>query len=164
MSSSQVKDKLLAHLNSKQSDPADIRLDAKGTWHIHGKIINDRVEALILNRLLVERQGQYILVIDDCEMVITVEDTPLMVNEIRAKGTTNHEDFFITLSNGTTEQLDPETIYFRIASRALYCKTSCGMTARFDMVPMINFLERIEEDEQGFFMYIYGERKEIRRI
>ena len=164
MSASGIKDKLLAYLDNEAPARRSISLDGKGTWHIDTEAIYDRADSMVLSRLIVERQGQFILSLDDREIPVAVEDAPLMVTGIRAKGTANHEDFFITLSNGTTEELDFETLYFRIATRGLYCRISNGMVAKFDMVPMIQFLDRLEEDDFGFYMYIYAERKEIPRI
>ncbi len=163
MPASPMKDKLLALLDADELYPGDIRLDAKGLWHIKTETVTDRTGAILLSRLLVESLGQYILIVDEKKIPVTVEDVPLFITELRTRGTTNHEDFFLTLSNGTTELLDFETLYFNTVTRSLYCTTGNGMKARFEMIPSINFLDRLDEDDNGFFLFINGERKEIPR-
>lgn len=159
-----TRDDIVSRLERDEFADGDIRIDAAGTWFVKGEAVNNPMTALVLSRLVTRGSGGYLLSARGHEVQLTVEDAPLAVTEVRLEGVPGDENVYITLSSGNTEELDPSSLYFRKASRTLYCVTSGDIPARFALVPSIVLLDLLEEDEGGMHLRIKGDNWEIPRV
>jgi hypothetical protein len=138
---------------------AAIKVDKDGVWYFDGReIIRDDILCLFYDSLHFEDDGYY-LEINGQRECLEVEDTVFLVRA--AELVRNDEDaFWITLNDGTTEQLDLHT--FRIAEgNCPYCLVKGGrFPARFLRLPFYQVAQHALHDEETdeYFLLLNGRR------
>jgi len=140
-------------LTAPESD--EVRLDGEGRWIINGRVLTDPQSVAILNRALrADDSGGYIITHGPHSRAVRVEDTPIFVEEALFNGFGHFETVTLSLSNGTTELLDINTLQFK--HRALYCRLAGGWPAKFKRRPMYQILDRLEESDGFFYLRLCG--------
>jgi hypothetical protein len=146
----------------KLTRESQIRIDRDGhLWHE-----GERVEHPALARALASwvdldpETGRYILrnSMDWC--FVTVDDAPLVVRIV----TFDNQGALVTLSDGSTERLDPSTV--RIDPDDVpYCSVRGGrLPARFDRTAAFTLLERAHAMDDGFALSQNGVVYRLKRV
>lgn len=140
-------------LTAPESD--EVHLDREGRWVLNGRVLTDPQSVAILNRALRDDgNGGYIITCGPHRRAIRVEDTPIFVEDAMFNGFGHFETVTLSLSNGTTELLDINTLQFK--HRALYCRLAGGRPAKFKRRPMYQILDRLEESDGVFHLRLCG--------
>jgi hypothetical protein len=136
----------------------DIRLDKYGIWHHNGQPFkNQRLIDFFNRSIQVTRDGSYVIHYDIYIYPITVEDAPLFVTGVVFRGFLQYEKITINLTNGNSELLDPDTLYYK--NGALYCRVDNGrLVAKFKTSPSYHILERIDEVNGAFYLSLCGKK------
>ncbi len=136
----------------------DIRLDKNGIWLHNGQpFTNQRIIDFFNRSIQATRDGNYVIHYGEYIYPITVEDAPLFVTGVIFRGFLQYEKITLNLSNGLTELLDPDTLYYK--NRALYCRVENGsLIAKFKTSPSYHILERIDELEGKYFLSLCGKK------
>lgn len=124
-----------------------IRLTADGKW-LHGdaEITHERTLDLFFKSVRCEK-GLYFLIGEKKPVPIEVEDVAFFV---RGLGRPSKSDYKITLSDGSDEMLDPQTLDVGSENR-LYCRVKDGrIKARFDRKVYYDLMKDLVE-ESGFY-------------
>lgn len=126
----------------------DIFLDKEGRWFHEGVEITHKLTVELFNKSIEkDPEGGYRLVVGPEWSPLTVEDTPYMVREV----TVDEDRAGIRLSDGTLEDLDPETL--RVGNdNVLYCEVKgARFPARFTRPAYYHImLNRLEETADGY--------------
>jgi len=136
-----------------------ITVDKEGTWHFEGKeIIRQDILSLFYASLHFD-EDEYYLEINGERQYLEVEDTVFLVQGAELV-THGEEAFWITLNDGTEEQLDLST--FRIAAGNIpYCLVKGGrFPARFLRLPFYQLAQHALHDEETdeYFLQLNGRR------
>lgn len=132
-----------------------IRRDRHGRWWNDQDPIDHPNLVRAFNAWVdVAEDGRFCLKNDINWAYVTIEGAPLFVHAARIEGDTVR----LSLSDGREEVIDPSTLR-QDAEGALYCTARGGtMAARFDKAAMTQLAELIEEDGEGVFLSIGGEK------
>lgn len=136
----------------------DIFLDKEGNWFHNGEpFVNEKIKSFFSRSVDITADGQYVIHYSHYTYPIRVEDAPYFVTGVQFEGFGPFERVFLTLSSGTSEELDPSTLFCR-KNNALYCKIRKGrLVAKFKRSPSFNILERLEETSDGrYYVRICG--------
>ena len=128
-----------------------IRLDSRGNWtHEGSDFENTRVVSLFNRSVARTPGGTWVLEIAPFTYPITVDDTGFFVDHIDLNATPP----LLTLSDETTETLDPQTLHYQ-PEDTLYCTIKNGQyTARFKRNPYHTLLEQAVETPTGIAITI----------
>jgi hypothetical protein len=137
-------------------DAPRIRFGRDGRWYVNGGLTtNQRIADLFAANLTREVDGTYAIRIGNERAVVEVEDTAFVVTS--AVLTDTHE-IEITLNDGTTESLPPETLAVG-RENVMYCRVKEGKErARFLRPAYYQLASYITETEPGRFSLCLGDR------
>lgn len=144
----------------KSPEPVDeIRLDAEGNWlHDGVPFTNERIIDFFNRSVDITREGTHVVHYGNFVYPITVDDAPVFVSGVTVEGFGAMETIRLTLSNGTEEVLDIHSLHYRV-ERGLYCYIRGGrLLAKFRRSPSFQILERLEENDDIFYLTLRGEK------
>lgn len=128
----------------------DIRLDAEGRWwHEGGLFNNEKIMRLFWRSVDRTEGGTWVLRVGRFTYPITVEDAPFFVHRVRFEGHGGDERAWLSLSDESTEALDPATLRYQ-EGRGLYCRVKDHrFEAHLDRAAWHGLQERLVEREGG---------------
>ena len=135
------------------SRETDIRIDAEGRfWHEGTPVTHERLARALASWIDVDPEsGRYILKNALQWCFIRVDDAPIVVRSAAA----SEGAFELSLSDGTTETLDPGTLVLR--GDIPYCRVRGGkLPARFSPQAAFVLLERVVERDGAPFLQLGG--------
>ncbi len=129
----------------------EIRLSGGGQWTHEGLVFsNSRLIDLFSRSVGRTEGGTWVLEIGPFTYPITVEDTGFFVERVDW----SHSPPLLTVSNGTTEQLDPGTLSYESGGR-LYCRIDDGkFRARFKRNAYHSIMDHLREDDGDILLVI----------
>jgi len=132
----------------------EILLDANGCWfHNRVKFTNQLIIDFFNKSVDITKDGRYVISYSIFVYPITVEDAPVFITGVRILGAGNSEKVHLSLSTGEDEMLDPDSLYLK--NDCLYCYIRNGrMPAKFKWSPSFQILERIQENEDIYYLDI----------
>jgi hypothetical protein len=136
----------------------EIRLDKNGTWHHNDQPFKNQKLIDFFNKSInVTMDGTYVIHYDTYTYPITVEDAPLFVTGVVFRGFLQYEKITMNLTNGKTELLDVNTLYYK--NKALYCRVENGkLIAKFKTSPSYHILDRIDEIDGKYYLKLSGQK------
>ncbi|MBI4800559.1 MAG: DUF1285 domain-containing protein [Desulfarculus sp.] len=139
--------------------PCLIQVNAQGELsHQGAPLIHPGILELIYQSVHFE-DGVYLLRIGQQSCQLEVEDTFWVVRGASRQG----QGVVLTLSDGSSEPLDPTSLWIG-AGEVLYCRVKAGaMPARFLRQAYYQIAELIEEEGEGFALVLGQERYPLAR-
>jgi hypothetical protein len=145
-----------------QNESPEIRIDRDGLWYYRNMEMKrfDIVQYLY-QHLQRDDQGHYRIELNHEHCRIQVEDVPYVIRSVSSGscGTDGQPGIVISLSDGSCEELDPETI--RIGEKdVLYCRVKKNNhEARFSRQAYYQLAENIKHDpHQDRYFITIGNR------
>ena len=137
----------------------EIILDSEGNWFHNGvEFTNKKIITFFNKSINKTSDGTIVLHYSNFTFPITVEDVPVFITGVRFEGFGPFEKIHINLSTGDTEILDIDTLYYN-DNNALYCTVCDGkFHAKFKRSPSFHILERLEEQDNTYYLNIAGKR------
>jgi tRNA threonylcarbamoyladenosine biosynthesis protein TsaB len=135
----------------------ELRLDREGRWwHENQPVTHPRLAQALHRWLDQDGQNRFLVRPDAGNVVyVTVEDAPYIVHQLQLEGRGNDIRIYLTLSDGSEEELDYATLAVG-AHHALYCRVKGRFGARFSHQAYYQLGELIEEGEAGFALRAAG--------
>jgi hypothetical protein len=150
-----------------ETSPRQIRINKDGVWYYGDEeIFRKEIISLFYENLKQDQAGRYLIELNDERCYIEVEDTPYIVksvNKSSSEGGTK-EIIYINISDGTIEQLDPDTLSVG-KDNVLYCRIREGSRkARFSRAAYYQIAHYIENDIENsrYFISLNGQSFYIR--
>ena len=115
-------------MTGQNSDELCLSIDKEGNWFYNGsQIINRNIYLFFNKHIEKDPGGGYLLRIEGETCRLRVEDTPYVVTAVSLvqDGEADHSRFMVRLNDGTTEPLDPATLYIGEAN-VPYCSVKEG--------------------------------------
>jgi len=154
--------------NNKQGvddlPPCLIYIDKEGKWYHEGaEIIRSDFIQFFFEHMELDEQGRYIVNWNGQRCYVEVEDTAFVVRQVDfLGGNGSPHKAIIHLSDGTKEELEPETLFVGNED-VLYCKVKGGkFPARFLRPAYYQLAEHIEEDNGQFHLLLGGKKYPVR--
>jgi hypothetical protein len=145
-----------------QNESPEIRIDRDGVWYYQNMEMK-RLEIVqyFYQHLRRDDQGQYRVELNHEHCFIQVEDVPYVIRSVSSGFTAadGQPGMVISLSDGSCEELDPETI--RIGEKnVLYCRVKKNeYEARFSRKAYYQLAENIKHDpHQDRYFITIGNR------
>lgn len=139
-----------------------IRIDKDGVWYYgEEEIFRKEIIFFFYANLKCDQTGRYLIELNDERCYIDVEDAPFIVKSVNRKSleTDDREMIYLSLSDGTVEQLEPHTL--RIGKEnVLYCDIRKGLfEARFSKAAYYQLADYIEHDKKNdtYFISLNGQ-------
>jgi hypothetical protein len=137
---------------------SDIQIDRDGVWFYRGmEMSREDIVRFFYRHLKKNNSGRYFIEIGQMHYAVDVEDTAYVVQAVRRVDTGNpaEESIQLYLSDGSIEELDPETL--RISEENVpYCKIRDGsFDARFSLSSYHQLAEHIQYDSTCNVYYIH---------
>jgi uncharacterized protein len=136
--------------------PRQIRIDNEGIWYYgNDEIFREEIILLFYDNLKRDQSGRYLIELGNEKCYVEVEDAPFVVNAVRREkiGDEQGETFYLYLSDGKCEPLDPSTLCVG-NDNILYCSIRrATFTARFSRAAyyqIANFIEYNAEKKEYF--------------
>jgi hypothetical protein len=141
--------------NVKELPPCEILIKADGKWYHKGvEIIRKDIINFFYEHLDLDEEGRYIISWRNEKCVVDVEDTAFFVQRVDK----TKSGFLLYLSDGTQEELDPETLYVG-KENVLYCRVKKGkFPAKFLRPAYYQIADYIEEEKGKYFITVNGKR------
>jgi len=149
----------------KTGEIADrIVLDREGNWHHNGEpFTNKKIIDFFNKSVNISIDGHFVLHYSNYTYPIEVEDVAVFITGVRFEGFGSFERVIMNLTTGQTDELDPDTLYYR-QNNALYCSVLGGkFQARFMRSPSFHILDRLDEIEGSFYLTICGKRIKLEK-
>jgi hypothetical protein len=140
-----------------------IRIDKDGVWYYgEHEIFRKEIIFFFYANLKCDQTGSYLI-----ELNVEVEDTPFIVKSINRKmlETDDREMIYLSLSDGTVEQLDPHTLCIG-KDNVPYCNIRKGLfKARFSRAAYYQMADFIEHDKNidAYFISLNGQSFYIKK-
>lgn len=146
--------------DSQDLPPCGIYIDKEGRWFYQGaEMVRRDIVRLFYTHMRVDSLGRCVVDVDGNACYVEVEDTPFVVWGVDLK----NGDFFIHLSDGSVEELLPETLAVG-GENVLYCTIKKGrFPARFNRPAYYQLARHIEEERGSFYLPAKGKRYRVRR-
>ncbi|MFC1884349.1 hypothetical protein ACFL2O_06250 [Thermodesulfobacteriota bacterium] len=147
----------------KSLPPCQIFIDKEGYWyHKAAKMIHREIISLFYQNMTRLSDGTYLIEWSGQRCFVEVEDTAFVVWSLtfKEKSASEGPRFVLGLSDGTSEYLDPETLYIG-ENNVLYCRVKGSgreFPARFNRASYYQLAEYIEEESGEFFITVDGAR------
>jgi len=144
------------------SSSRQIRIDKDGVWYYGDEeIFRKEILFFFYENLKQDPTGRYLIELNDERCYIEVEDTPYFVKSVYRKlsESDNREIIYINISDGTIEQLAPDTLSVG-KDNVLYCIIRKGsMKARFSRAAYYQIANHIEHDVKNdtYFISLNGQ-------
>lgn len=139
----------------KRTRETKIRRDALGRWFDDDvPIVHQNLVRAFDGWIGVAEDGRYCLENDINWAYVEIEGAPLFVRSVWVeKGVV-----WLVLSNRWRERLRPATLR-QDGDGVLYCDTRGGtMTAKFDRAAMLSLSELLDEDDDGLYLSVGGNK------
>ena len=135
----------------------DIRIDKDGIWYFHGEEMKRQdIVRYLYQYLKKDSAGQYVIETETDRCYITVEDTPFVIRSVDSGFSQDNGRpcILISLSDGSTEELNLGFPFWRGADNVLYCRVKKGeYAARFSRPAYYQLCGSIEHDSaRGTYM------------
>lgn len=144
-----------------QNESPGIRIDQNGVWYFRDmEMTRFEIVQYFYNHLRRDSRGQYRIALNHEQCLIQVDDVPYIIRSVSREfsGVEGRPCMVISLSDGSREELNPETI--RIGEKNVpYCRVKqCNHEARFSRQAYYQLSEYIEHDTQHdrYFMTVDG--------
>jgi hypothetical protein len=148
-------------MDQSQNELPEIRIDRNGVWYFHDMEMT-RIEIVqyLYDHLRRDSQGQYRIELDHEQCLIQVDDVPFVIRSVTREFSEveGRPYMSISLSDGSREELKPETIRIN-EKNVLYCRVKqCNHEARFSRPAYYQLCEYIEYDykQDRYFMTVDG--------
>ncbi|MDY6934437.1 MAG: DUF1285 domain-containing protein [Spirochaetota bacterium] len=137
----------------------EIRIDRDGNWFHNGEpFTNKKIINYFNNSIDITEDGTYVLRYSRFVYPILVEDVPFFISGVRFEGSGNTEKAIITFTSREEEELDVRTLQYK-HEVGLYCRVRKGrMPAKFRRSPSFQILDRLEENEDIYYLNISGNK------
>ncbi len=145
---------------------SDIRIDREGVWFYRGaEMTREDIVKLFYRHLKKDSSGHYFIQIGKQHFEVEVEDTVYVVQAVRWDGgsSLSEECIHLYLSDGSIEDLDPETLCIT-KENIPYCKIRSGrFDARFSLSSYYQLTEHIQHDpaRNAYFIRLKGQMHRI---
>jgi hypothetical protein len=145
-----------------RNESPEIRIDRDGLWYYRNMEMNRfEIVQYLYQHLRRDDQGHYRIELNNEHCRIQVEDVPYVIRSVSSGscGADGQPGIVISLSDGSCEELDPETI--RIGEKdVLYCRVKINeYEARFSRQAYYQLAENIKHDpRQDRYFIMIGNR------
>lgn len=146
-------------MNLQENKPqvCDIRIDKEGVWFFRGaEMFRREIVNFFYQNLRQDDNGRYIIELENDSCYIDVDDTAYIVKSVfrEARNDNGREEIILLLSDGTTESLDPATLWIG-EDNVLYCRVrNLTFDARFSRAGYYQLAESISYNEEKDLFYI----------
>jgi hypothetical protein len=153
--SPQIPEYIIELMESNQLED-EIKIDSEGQWfHNNTLIENPRFISFFNKSINKTKDGTFVLHYSNYTYPIIVEDVPYFITGVIFEGFGDFEKITINISNGTSEELDEDTLFYK--KNILYCKIlDQDFDARFKRSPSFHILERLDEKNGQYILNICG--------
>jgi uncharacterized protein len=140
----------------------DISIDKDGVWYYgNDEIFRKEVVYFFYQNLIRDSAGKYLIELGNDRCYVVVEDTPFVVKSVyrTTSENDNKEVILLSLSDGTVEELDPETLLVG-KDNVLYCSIrEREYITRFSRAGYYQIADFIEHDteKEEYFITINGQ-------
>ncbi len=146
--------------------PCLIHIDKEGCWTHKGvEMIRRDLIQLFYQNMELDSEGRYIINWQGSRCYVDVEDAAFVVTRVlfEEKTTEGKAGFVLSLSDGTKENLMPETLSAG-NDNVLYCKIKNEtFPARFNRPAYYQLAEHVEEESRIYFVRLNGSKYPIER-
>jgi len=151
----QIPEYILELMEANQLED-EIRIDAEGNWSHNGIAIENQKIINFFNKSINRtNDGTYVIHYSDYTYPIIVDDVPYFITGVIFEGFGDFEKITINISNGTTEILNTDTLFYK--NNILYCKIlDSQFDARFKRSPSFHILERLDEKNGQYILNLCG--------
>ena len=145
-----------------QNESPEIRIDRDGVWYYrNAEMTRMEIVQYFYEHLRRDAQGNYRIELNDEHCRVHVEDAPYVIRSVSldSAGADERPRMVISLSDGSSEELDPETI--RIGEKdVLYCRVkNYAHEARFSRPAYYQLAENMNYDQhQDCYFISIGNR------
>jgi uncharacterized protein len=145
-----------------QNESPEIRIDRDGVWYYRNmEMKRHEIVQYFYKHLQRDDQGNYRIELNNEHCLIQVEDVPYVIRSVSwgSAGVDGQPGMSISLSDGSCEELDPETI--RIGEKdVLYCRVKeKEYEARFSRQAYYQLAKNINHDpHQNRYFITIGNR------
>jgi uncharacterized protein len=142
-----------------QNESPDIRIDRDGVWYYREmEMKRQEIVQYFYKHLRRDHQGHYRIELNHEHYRIDVDDAPYVIRSVSLgfAGSDGQPAMFISLSDGSCEELDPETIWIG-KENVLYCRVkNSEYEARFSRQAYYQLAENIGHDsyQNRYFIMI----------
>jgi len=137
--------------------PCLIHVDKEGRmWHLGAEMIHEGINQLLSEHVELDEKGRYIISFRGQRCFVEVEDTFFVIARLDylKADQESPEKYFVTLNDGTQEELDPSTLTVG-RENVLYARVKSGrFPARF-LRPAYYQLTEYVEEKGGRFVLPY---------
>lgn len=145
-------------------DLCDIRIDKEGVWYYRGsEMFRTDIVQYLYEHMKKAADGAYYIEMSEYDRcIIDVEDTAFVVKSAeRIRSDNRHEEsIYIYLSDGSSEELKPDTLSIS-DENVLYCRIKSNeFKARFSRKSYYQIINDVEYDDQcgKYYLKINGKR------
>jgi uncharacterized protein len=148
--------------------PRQIRINKEGIWYYgDDEIFREEIILLFYDNLKRDQSGRYLIELGNEKCYVEVEDVPFVVKAARRDGTGDEEGevFYLYLSDGKCEPLDPSTLCVG-NDNILYCSIrNAAFTARFSRAAYYQIANCIEynAEKKEYFIPLNGQSHYIKQ-
>ena len=145
-----------------QNESPEIRIDRDGVWYYRNmEMKRNEIIQYFYRHLRRDYQGNYRIELNHENCSIQVDDVPYVIRSVSSgfSGADGQPGMVISLSDGSCEELDPETI--RIGEKnVLYCRVKKNeYEARFSRQAYYQLAANIKHDpHQDRYFFAIGDR------
>ena len=144
--------------------PCLIYIDKEGRWYHEGaEMIRRDFIRLFYRSLELDSRGRYLISWNGERCYVEVEDTAFVVRRVvyEEGGESGRGRFVLNLSDDSTEDLSPETLFVGRDS-VLYCRIrESAFPARFTRAAYYQLARYIEESGGTYYLPLNGKRHEV---
>ena len=151
-------------MNDQDTPPCFIFIDKEGGWfHKGAEMVHRDIVRFFYEHIGMDSLGRYVIRWGNERCYLDVEDTAFVIQRVRFEEDGGMQNFRLFLSDDTTENLNPETLFLG-EENVLYCKVKQGrFPARFHRPAYYQLAEFVQEDEGRFYLPLNGEKHFIRK-
>ena len=151
-------------MNDQDTPPCFIFIDKEGGWfHKGAEMVHRDIVRFFYEHIGMDSLGRYVIRWGNDRCYLDVEDTAFVIQRVRFEEDGGMQNFRLFLSDDTTENLNPETLFLG-EENVLYCKVKQGsFPARFHRPAYYQLAEFVQEDEGRFYLPLNGEKHFIRK-
>ena len=151
-------------MKDQDTPPCFIFIDKEGGWfHKGAEMVHRDIVRFFYEHIGMDSLGRYVIRWGNERCYLDVEDTAFVIQRVRFEEDGGMQNFRLFLSDDTTENLNPETLFLG-EENVLYCKVKQGsFPARFHRPAYYQLAEFVQEDEGRFYLPLNGEKHFIRK-
>ena len=142
-------------MEENKISPCMIYIDKEGNWFHKGiEMINRGIVNEFYRSLIMDSDGEYLIVMGDEKCLVDVEDTPFIITRVEFDDTEGEMggQIDLCLIDDTKESLDPDTLSVG-DDNVLYCRIKNNtFKARFSRAAYYQLASRIKEEGDKFYL------------